>query len=255
LIANRMGGKWNYAHPSEVMDEVARLTPLFAGVSYERLEGYKSMQWPVAEDGTDSPLLFTEKFPFPDGKARLFPVEYIPPSEETSTVFDLHLNNGRLLEHFEQGSMTYRTAGIKEITPNTFVEVSPELAAERGVTSGRYVQLTSPHGKVRVQVLVSNRVQGKQLYMPLNSVIEPVNKLTSSFTDRATHTPAFKETAVSMTVLPEQGDNPLPRINFRYGTRTPQSGVEVERKWAQAGYHLPGSAAADKLVQITSTTV
>jgi formate dehydrogenase major subunit len=255
LIANRMGGKWNYSHPSEVMAEVARLTPMLAGVSYERLEGYKSLQWPVAADGTDSPLLFTERFNFPDGKARFFPVEYVAPSEETSSVFDLHLNNGRLLEHFEQGSMTYRTEGIKEITPNTFVEVSPELAAERGVTSGRFVQLTSPHGKVRVQVLVSNRVQGKQLYMPLNSVAEPVNLMTSSFTDRATHTPAYKETAVSMTVLPEMGDNPLPRKNFRYGTRTPQSGIEVERKWAQPGYHVPGSVAADKLVQITSTKV
>ena len=60
LIANRMGGKWNYKHPSEVMDEVARLTPLFAGVNYERLEGYKSLQWPVRADGTDSPVLFTE---------------------------------------------------------------------------------------------------------------------------------------------------------------------------------------------------
>jgi formate dehydrogenase major subunit len=255
LIANRMGAKWNYSHPSEVMAEVARLTPMLAGVSYERLEGYKSLQWPVAADGTDSPLLFTERFNFPDGKARFFPVEYIAPSEETSAVFDLHLNNGRLLEHFEQGSMTYRTEGIKEIAPNTFVEVSPELAAERGVTSGRFVQLTSPHGKVRVQVLVSNRVQGKQLYMPLNSVAEPVNQMTSSFTDRATHTPAYKETAVSMTVLPEMGDNPLPRKNFRYGTRTPQSGVEVERKWAQPGYHVPGSVTADKLVQITSTKV
>jgi formate dehydrogenase major subunit len=238
-----------------VMDEVARLTPLFAGVSYERLEGFKSQQWPVHADGTDTPLLFTEGFPFPDGKARFFPIEYIPPSEETSSIFDLHLNNGRLLEHFEQGSMTYRTAGIKEITPNSFVEVSPELAAERGVTSGRYVQLTSPHGKVRVQVLVSERVKGKQLYMPLNSVTEPVNKLTSSFTDRNTDTPAFKETAVSMTVLPEQGDNPLPRRNFRYGTRTPQTGVEVERKWARSDYHVPGTATADKLVQIASTTV
>jgi formate dehydrogenase major subunit len=255
LIANRMGGKWSYKHPSEVMDEVARLTPLFAGVNYERLEGFKSLQWPVHADGTDSPLLFTERFPFPDGKARFFPIEYLPSSEETSAVFDLHLNNGRLLEHFEQGSMTYRTAGIKEMTPNTFVEVSPELAAERGVTSGRYVQITSPHGKVRVQVLVSERVKGKQLYMPLNSVTEPVNKLTSSFTDRNTHTPAFKETAVSMTVLPEQGDNPLPRRNFRYGTRTPQTGVEVERKWARSDYHVPGSAPADKLVQIASTTV
>jgi formate dehydrogenase major subunit len=255
LIANRLGGNWNYQHPSEIMDEVARLTPLFAGVNYERLEGYKSLQWPVDADGTDSPLLFTERFNFPDGKAKFFPVGYIPPSEETSTVFDLHLNNGRLLEHFEQGSMTYRTAGIKEITPNSFVEVSPELAAERGVTSGRYVQLTSPHGKVRVQVLVSDRVQGKQLYMSLNSVMEPVNQLSSSFTDRSTHTPAYKETAVGMTVLPEQGDNPLPRKNFRYGTRHPQSGVEVERKWALPGYHLPGTKPADKLVQIASTTV
>jgi formate dehydrogenase major subunit len=255
LIANRMGGKWNYTHPSEIMDEVARLTPLFAGVSYDRLEGFNSQQWPVHADGTDSPLLFTEKFPFPDGKARFYPIEYVPPSEETSTVYDLHLNNGRLLEHFEQGSMTSRTAGIKAITPKNWVEVSPELAAERGITTGRYVQVKSPHGKVRVQVLVSDRVKGKQLYMPLNSIEEPVNRLTSSFTDRATHTPAFKETAVSMTVLPEQGENPLPRRNFRYGTRTPQPGLEIERKWARADYHLPGTAPGDKLVQITSTTV
>lgn len=255
LIANRMGGKWNYQHPSEVMEEVARLTPLFAGVSYERLEGYKSLQWPVHADGTDSPVLFMDGFPFPDKKARFFPVSYVPPSEETSSDFDLHLNNGRLMEHFEQGSMTSRTAGIKEITPNGFVEVSPELAEERGVSSGRYVQLISPHGKVRVQVLVTDRVKGKQLYMTLNSVTEPVNMLTSSFTDRSTHTPAFKETAVKMTVLPEQGDNPLPRKNFRYGTRTPQSGVEVERKWALPGYHLPGTKPADKLVQIASTTI
>ncbi len=91
--------------------------------------------------------------------------------------------------------------------------------------------------------------------MPLNSIEEPVNRLTSSFTDRNTHTPAFKETAVSMTVLPEQGENPLPRRNFRYGTRTPQPGLEIERKWARADYHLPGTAPGDKLVQITSTTV
>lgn len=255
LIANRLGGNWKYKHPSDIMDEVARLSPMFAGVTYERLEGFKSLQWPVDKDGKDSPLLFTEKFPFPDGKARFFPVQYADPCEEVDDVFDLHLNNGRLLEHFEQGSMTYRTPGIKEITPTSFVEVSPELAAERGITSGRFVQITSRHGKARVQVLVSSRVEGKQLYMSLNSVTEPVNKLTSSFTDRQTHTPAFKETAVSMTVLPEQGENPLPRRNFRYGTRTPQNGVEVERKWARADYRLPGTAPADKLVQIKSTTV
>ncbi|HEX4576002.1 MAG TPA: formate dehydrogenase subunit alpha [Edaphobacter sp.] len=258
LIANRMGANWNYKHPSEIMDEVARLTPLFAGVSYDRLEGFNSLQWPVHADGTDSPLLFTEKFPFPDGKARFYPIEYIPPCEEISERFDLHLNNGRLLEHFQQGSMTDRTPGIKSMSPTTFVEVSPELAAERGITTGRQVQLTSPYGIVRVKVVVTDRVQGKQLYMPLNSVEEPVNRLTSSHTDRNTHTPAYKETTVFMTLLPERGKDgksPIPRGNFRNGHRTPQTGVEIERKWARPDYHLPGTAPADKLVQISSTTV
>ena len=255
LIANKLGANWNYKHPSDIMDEVAKLTPYFAGVTYERLEGYKTLQWPVAPDGTDTPFCYADKFPFPDGKARFFPVEYAPPSEEVSDTYDLHLNNGRLLEHFEQGSMTYRSAGIREITPTNFVEVSPELAAERGLTSGRYVQLTSPYGRVRLQVLVSDRVQGKQLYMPMNSTIEPVNLLTGSHVDRATHTPAFKEVSVNMVVLPEGGDGPLPRINFRFGHRTPQPGVEIERKWAQPGYRMPGTSAGDELVQIKSTTV
>ena len=255
LIANKMGGGWNYAHPSDVMDEVARLTPSMAGVSYERLEGYKSLQWPVAKDGTDSPYLYKEKFHFPDGKARFFPLEYLSPSEETTEEYDLHLNNGRLLEHFEQGSMTYRSPGIKWMTPETFVEVSPELAEERGVKSGSLVQLTSPYGRVKVQVLVTDRVQGKQLYMPMNTVLEPVNKMTSSHVDRATHTPAYKETSVHMTILEENGRNPLPRQNFRWGNRTPLPGIEIEQKWAQPGYRLPGTSIGDKLVQIKSTTV
>jgi formate dehydrogenase major subunit len=255
LIAQRMGAKWDYKHPSEVMVEVARLTPSMAGVTYERLEGFKSLQWPVAKDGTDTPTCYLNGFPFPDGKARFWPLVYVPPSEEVSETYDLHLNNGRLLEHFEQGSMTYRSPGIRSITPDTFVEVSPELAAERGLTDGRQVHLTSPYGRVKVRVLVSNRVKGKQLYMPLNSVEEPVNKLTSSHTDRATHTPAYKETSVHMTILPEQDESPLPRRNFRWGTRTPQMGIEIEQKWAQPGYHVPGTKESDKLVQIKSMTL
>ena len=77
-IANALGAKWKYEHPSEIMAEAASLTPLFAGVNYERLEGYKSLQWPVAEDGSDQPLLFTKGFPFEDGKAKFFPLEWVP---------------------------------------------------------------------------------------------------------------------------------------------------------------------------------
>ena len=82
--------------------------------------------------------------------------------------------------------------------------------------------------------------------MPLNSPEKPVNLLTGSFTDRTTHTPAYKETPVKMKVLPWRGENPLPRINFRYGKPTPQYGVEVERKWKRADYRMPGNG----LVQI-----
>jgi len=115
------------------------------------------------------------------------------------------------------------------------------------------VRLESPYGFVRVKVLVTERVQGKQMYMPMNSTLEPVNKMTSSHVDRATHTPAYKELSVKMTVLEDKGESPLPRRNFRFGQRTPTSGVEVEKKRARPDYHVPGSRPADKLVQIKTT--
>lgn len=118
-IANRLGAGWDYTHPSDIMAEAAQLAPLFAGVSYERLEGYKSLQWPVAEDGTDTPILFTEGFPFEDKKARLFPVDWTQP-KEFGEEYDIHVNNGRLLEHFHEGNMTYQSKGITSKTPNTF---------------------------------------------------------------------------------------------------------------------------------------
>jgi formate dehydrogenase major subunit len=245
-IANRLNANWNYDHPSEIMSEMASLAPLLSGVNYERLEGYKSLQWPVAPDGSDQPLLYTKKFNFPDGKARLFPVSWTGPVEKSNAEFDLHLNNGRLLEHFHEGNMTYRVKGIKEKTPDTFVEISPELAKERGVQSGTWLMLISKYGQVRVRALVTDRVSGLELYMPMNSTESPVNRLTSSISDPVTHTPAYKETSVHMQVLAEVGESPLPRVNSRFGHPTPQPGVEVERKWKRSDYSLPGS----QLVQI-----
>jgi formate dehydrogenase major subunit len=245
-IANRLGAGWKYEHPSQIYEEIAALTPLMAGVTYERLEGYKTLQWPVAEDGSDQPLLYTKGFHFPDGKATFYPVPWTEPTDQPNAEYDLHLNNGRLLEHFHEGNMTYRTEGIREKTPCTFVEVSPELAGERGVQTGSWVQLTSRYGKVRAQAVVTTRVQGKELYMPMNSTDEAVNRLTSSHTDKATHTPAYKETSVQLRVLGEIGEDPLPRTNSRHGHPTPQTGVEVERKWGRKAYRQPG----DHLVQI-----
>jgi predicted molibdopterin-dependent oxidoreductase YjgC len=168
------------------------------------------------------------------------------PTDQQDSEFDLHLNKGRLLEHFHEGNMTYRTEGIREKTPCTFVEGSPELADTRGIQTGSWVQLTSRYGKVRAQAVITSRVHGNELYMPMNSVEEPLDRLTSSHTDKVTHTPASKETSVQMRVLGEIGDDPLPRTNSRYGHPTPQTGVEVERKWKRKDYRQPG----DQLAQI-----
>ncbi len=253
LIANRLGADWKYTHPSEIMAEASSLTPIFAGVTYERLEDYRSLQWPVAAEGKDSPILFREKFPFPDGKAKFYPIEWIEPCEETNAEMNVHVNNGRLLEHFQEGSMTYRSPGIKRMTPTTFVEVSPELARERNLADGTFVKLRSPSGEVTVRVVVTDRVNGAQVYMPMNSTVQPVNKLTSAKVDRDTHTPAYKELSVEMTVLAERGPNPLPWENFRHGSPTPQTGVEIQRKWGRPDYWIPGTRPQDELVQIKTT--
>ncbi|MBA4494778.1 formate dehydrogenase subunit alpha [Paenactinomyces guangxiensis] len=231
-VANRLGANWNYSHPGEIMAEAARLAPVFAGVSYERLEGWNSQLWPVAPDGEGTPLLYTEKFAFPDGKARLFPVDWTPPFE-AGEEYDLHLNNGRLLEHFHEGNMTYKSKGITHKVPHPWLEVSPELAEERGIKDGALVRLTSPFGKVEVRVLVTDHVKGKELYLTMNTSedIAAVNRLTSSYHDKITHTPNFKEMGVKMEVLEPKGESPLPRANHRYGNRQPQIGVKVEEKW------------------------
>ncbi|MDB5346538.1 MAG: putative formate dehydrogenase [Schlesneria sp.] len=245
-VANQLGANWSYSHPSEIMAEMASLAPLFAGVSYERLEGYKTLQWPVAADGTDQPLLYTKQFAFPDGKARLYPLLWNDPAERPDDEFDLHLNNGNLLEHFHEGNMTYRVEGIRHKTPDVFVEISPELANERKIQTGAKVELISRYGKVFVRVLITDRVQGKQIFMPMNSSESPVNRLIGSHTDAITHTPAYKEASVRMRVLSPTGESPLPRINHRFGHRTPNRGVEVERKWQRRDYSTPGS----ELVQL-----
>ena len=246
-IARGLGAEWNYRHPADIMHEAASLAPLFAGVTYDRLAGYSTLQWPVAVDGTDTPLLYTERFHTEDGKAKLYPLEWMEPTERVDQQFDLHLNNGRMLEHFHEGNMTYRVPGIQEENPERWIEVSPELAQERGIESGQWVEIKSRHGVLRAKILVTSRVEGKQVYLPLNSQEGPVNVLTSSHTDRVTHTPAYKEAAVEMKVLGYKGPSPLMTSNFRHHpSPTPQRGVEVERKWKRPGYHMPGS----NLVQI-----
>ncbi|GAA0326049.1 formate dehydrogenase subunit alpha [Bacillus carboniphilus] len=236
-FANKMGANWNYSHPAEIMDEVAKLAPIFAGVSYDRLEGWDSQIWPVTPDGESTPILYKERFKFLDGKARLLPVDWSIP-HHMGEEFDLHLNNGRLLEQFHEGNMTDRSEGIHYKVPNPWLEVSSELAKERNIETGALVRLTSPYGQVKVRVLVTDRVTGKELYLPMNSRknIQAVNTLTSSYYDKDTHTPNYKETQVKMEVLERTGESPLPRYNPRFGNPQPHIGVEVDKKWQRPDF-------------------
>ena len=244
-LARAMGADWHYAHPSEIMAEATALCDLMKGVTYARLEGFKSQQWPVREDGVGNERLYNDgTFHFKDGNARFHPVAWTEPSDQLDDEYDLHLNNGRLLEHFHEGNMTDETPGIVFKIPHGFVEVSPELARERGLESGSAVRLTSRRGMIETTVEVTDRVRGKQLFMPEHGRenIDAINVLTSFTADKDTDTPAYKELAVKLERLRRQGKAPLKANNHRYATPNPTSGVKVQRKWEREDYLRPPKA-------------
>ena len=243
-LAARMGHDWGYTHPSQIMAEAARIAPLFAGVSYERLEGFSSQVWPVTAEGKSTPLLYTDKFKTPDGRAILYPLEWQPPQEAPDEQYDLTLNNGRMLEHFQATNQSGRGGRTISLSPDWFVEISPELAAERGLGEGDWVKLTSRRGSLEVPVVVTDRVAGGTLFISIHQGKPGINLLTGEHHDPDVNTPAYKEIAIRLEKLSrEPHPSPLPRHNFRYGNRTPIPHVQVEEKWQRDDYRLPPEQA------------
>jgi formate dehydrogenase major subunit len=239
-VARAMGAPWDYAGPREVLEECAGLTPYLAGATWERLEGFRSLLWPIAETGEDSPYLFRDRFAFPDGKAHFFPTAWSEPIGPDAE-YDLTLDNGRLLEHFHWGNMTALSPGIESKVPEVFLEMAPELAGTRGLRDGDLVRVASRVGALRAKVLVTPRVQGTVVFLALHTAGGmAVNQLTGDRRDPATQTPAYKELPVKVEKVEvgsgAEPEPPLPRTNPRFAHRSPQRGVEVERKWARADY-------------------
>lgn len=238
-VANRLGANWNYSHPSDIFSEMASLSPLFGKASYDVLEGWNSFLW-GSFTGESTPLLYEDGFNFPDKKARFALADWVEPAVFPAE-YDLHINNGRMLEHFHEGNMTNKSKGIQSKVPDVFVEISPELAKERGVCDGTMVRLVSPYGAVKLNALITDRVRSNELYLPMNSTDKDsaINFLTGPAYDTRTHTPAYKQTKVRMEVLGSCEIPPLPKTNPRNKKRYPQNGVEAERKWNRPGYvHL-----------------
>ncbi|MEW4060069.1 formate dehydrogenase subunit alpha [Bacillus siamensis] len=238
-VANRLGADWNYTHPSDIFSEMASLSPLFGKASYDVLTGWNSFLW-GSFTGESTPLLYEDGFNFPDKKARFALSDWVEPAVFPEE-YDLHINNGRMLEHFHEGNMTNKSKGIQSKVPDVFVEVSPELAAERGICDGTMIRLVSPFGAVKLNALVTDRVRANELYLPMNSTDKDsaINFLTGPAYDSRTHTPAYKQTKVRMEVLGSCDTPPLPKTNPRNKKRHPQNGVEAQRKWNRPGYvHL-----------------
>ncbi|GAA5482881.1 formate dehydrogenase subunit alpha [Haloferula sargassicola] len=238
-LAKHLGHDWNYDSPSSIMDEVASLTPEFAGVSYERLEGYGSLCWPVAEDGRDSPLLYQDGFHTADGRATFHPVDFSEPLHQRDETFTLHLNNGRVLEHFHEGNMTKQSPGLLSKVTAAYLDMAAADARSHGLEEGDFVRVTSPFGEVNTQVVITGEVREGELYLPICSTHERVNYLTSSDTDPVVDTPVYKEMSVKLHKLGRKGRSPMSHGNPRFGKPTPQVGVKVEKKWHRSDYIEP----------------
>ena len=239
-LAARMGHAWGYAHPSQIMDECASIAQMFRGVNYERLAGWKSLCWPVDANRRDTPLLYTERFHTDDGKATLYPLEWRAPQEAADALYDLTLDNGRMLEQFQGNNQTGRGERLWSIAPAWFVEVSPELARERGIVDGSWLRVSSRRGSVELRALVTERVRGHTVFVPIHQGKPGVNELTGEHHDPDVNTPGYKETAVRIDVLPRAaGPVPLPHENFRNGRRTPNAGIDARVKWAREDYVAP----------------
>ncbi|SCC18149.1 formate dehydrogenase major subunit [Kosakonia oryzendophytica] len=243
-LAACMGHDWGYRHPGEIMAEAAAIAESFAGVSYARLEGWKSQIWPVSADGSSTPLLYTERFNTADGRATLFPLRWQPPAEEPDALYDLTLDNGRMLEHFQSTNQSGQGGRTTALSPHWYVEVSPELAAARSLNEGDWVRLISRRGTQELPVVVTDRVQGTVLFISIHQGKDGVNALTGEHHDPAVNTPAYKEVAVRLEPVDRPPfPDPLPKHNFRHGKRTPIDKVPVEDKWRRSDYVEPPAKA------------
>jgi formate dehydrogenase major subunit len=196
-LANAMGLGWTYSHPSEIMAEVARLTPSFTGVSFERLEQEGSLQWPVNEANPyGSPIMHVDGFV--RGKGKFVVTDYVPTDEKTGPRFPLLLTTGRILSQYNVGAQTRRTENIVWHEEDV-LEMHPTDAENRGLKDGDWTRLASRTGETTLRVQVTDRVAPGVVYTTFHHPATQANVVTSDYSDWATNCPEYKVTAVQVT--------------------------------------------------------
>ncbi len=195
-LSAAFGYPMHYAHPSEIMDEIARLTPTFAGVNYEKLERLGSVQWPCndkAPEGT--PVMHIGQFV--RGKGHFVVTEYIPTDEKVGPRFPLILTTGRILSQYNVGTQTRRTANVAWHHEDV-LEIHPHDAEERGVRDGAWVKISSRAGETTIRAQVTERVPPGVVYTTFHYQSSGTNIVTTENSDWATNCPEYKVTAVQV---------------------------------------------------------
>ncbi len=197
LLAKAMGMNMDYTHPSEIMDEIARTTPSFAGVSFERLERDGSIQWPCNEAAPQgTPIMHIDHFV--RGRGRFMIAEYVATDEKTGPRFPLLLTTGRILSQYNVGAQTRRTDNA-QWHEEDLLEIHPHDAEVRGIKDGEWVKLASRAGETSLRAKVTDRMALGVVYTTFHHPVTQANVITTDYSDWATNCPEYKVTAVQVS--------------------------------------------------------
>ena len=204
LLSNALGYPMNYKHASEIMDEVAQLTPTFKGVSFDKIDELGSIQWPCNDEyPVGTPTMHVDEFV--RGKGKFFITEYIPTTERVNNKFPLILTTGRILAHYNVGAQTRRTNNTEWHTED-LVEIHPHDAEDRGINEQDWVGINSRAGDTVLRAKITDRVQPGVIYTTFHHPVSGANVITTDNSDWATNCPEFKVTAVQVTKVTQPSD-------------------------------------------------
>jgi formate dehydrogenase major subunit len=203
-LSNALGYPMNYTHPSQIMDEIAALTPTFTGVTYEKIDQLGSVQWPcndAAPNGT--PTMHIGQFV--RGKGKFFVTDYVPTREKTTSRFPLLLTTGRILSQYNVGAQTRRTKNVLWHDEDR-LEIHPHDADERGIAHGDWVGIGSRVGETVMRAHVTERVQPGVVYTTFHFPDSGANVVTTDNSDWATNCPEYKVTAVQVVKVTQPSE-------------------------------------------------
>jgi formate dehydrogenase alpha subunit len=187
---------WDYAHPAEILAEVGRSVPAYAGITYERIEKV-GLQAPVLDEGhPGTPFLFAESFP--RGRGKFHPLEYVPVAEPVDDEYPLILTTGRVLEHWHGGTMT-RHSGLDSLYPEALVQLNPLDAELLGIQDGDPVRVKSRRGQVALRAAVGDRTNPGVVFIPFHFTEAAANLLTIDALDPQAKIPEYKACAVQVS--------------------------------------------------------